>query len=68
MRLKSLVFALSFVCVSVGLGQNQREQAVREDRKNLARDTSWIYDDLERSIAEAKAKRKPIMVLIRCLP
>ena len=29
---------------------------------------SWIYDDLERGVAEAKAKKKPLFVVFRCVP
>jgi hypothetical protein len=68
MRTAFLVVAILCSLASVGLAQNKREQAVREDRKNLKADESWIYDDLEEAMAEAKAKQKPIMVLIRCLP
>lgn len=49
-------------------GQNERERAVREDKRSLALDDAWIYDDLEEAMANAKVARKPVMVLIRCLP
>ncbi len=62
------VTAAFFGASSTALAQNQREQAVRNDRQNLEADQSWIYDDLELAMADAKAQQKPIMVLIRCLP
>ena len=48
--------------------QNERERAVREDKEKLERDETWIYDDLDEAMASAWAARKPVMVLIRCLP
>ncbi len=39
-------------------------------RQNL-KDTlvgPWIYDDLPKGYAEAKASGKPMMVVIRCVP
>ncbi len=29
---------------------------------------TWIYDDLEGGIAEAARSRKPLMVVLRCVP
>ena len=48
--------------------QNERERAVREDKEKLELDETWIYDDLDEAMANARAARKPVMVLIRCLP
>ncbi len=29
---------------------------------------TWIYDDLEAGIVEAARSRKPLMVVLRCVP
>ena len=29
---------------------------------------TWIYDDLEAGIAEAARSRKPLLVVLRCVP
>jgi len=29
---------------------------------------TWIYDDLEAGIAEAARTRKPLLVVLRCVP
>lgn len=48
--------------------KNRREQAVREDRKNLTGDARWLYNDLESGFAAAKALGKPMLVVMRCVP
>jgi hypothetical protein len=45
-----------------------REGAVRKDRAALEYDPRWIYGDLERGFAEAKASGKPLLVVLRCVP
>jgi len=29
---------------------------------------TWIYDDLEAGVAEAARSRKPLLVVLRCVP
>jgi hypothetical protein len=45
-----------------------RETKVRNDKKNVEADDSWVYNDLARGIAEAKQTGKPLLVVFRCIP
>ena len=70
--MKTTAFAMSAACVLFAAAsvhaQNQREIAVRSDKQRVEGDTSWIYNDLDRGFAAARSTRKPLLVLIRCLP
>ena len=59
-----LVLAL----VATASAQNQRETVVRADKRQLASDASWIYNDFAQGVASAQATGKPLLVLIRCIP
>ena len=45
-----------------------RETKVRDDKKKLEADGFWLYNDLPKAFAEAKATGKPIVVVLRCIP
>ena len=45
-----------------------RNELVRSDRAQFAETDRWIYDDLERGFTEARDARKPLMVVLRCVP
>lgn len=45
-----------------------RQQKVIQDRERFQSDTSWIYNDFEAAMAEAKKLNKPILAVMRCLP
>lgn len=45
-----------------------REGAVRGDRQKMENHERWIYNDIERGFAEAKASGKPLLVVLRCVP
>src|SRR6266404_5436155 len=45
-----------------------REAAVRKDRAMLANNSRWIYNDFQRGFQEAKRVRKPLLVVLRCVP
>ena len=45
-----------------------REGAVRGDRAKLAKDSRWHYNDFARGLEEAKWTRKPLLVVLRCVP
>ncbi len=68
MRRIALVSAAMFLAgIPVALGQD-RAQKVEQDRKTVQEDESWIYDDLDQALAEAKRVGKPVMAVIRCIP
>jgi serine protease Do len=45
-----------------------REEKVRNDKKNVEARGYWIYNDLPKAFAEAKTSKKPIVVVLRCIP
>lgn len=54
---------------AVGFSQNPtREQKVRSDKAKVEAEGFWIYNDLPRAFAEAKASERPIVVVLRCIP
>jgi hypothetical protein len=46
----------------------ERTAKVRKDRERFAKLDTWIYDDLPRATAVAKATGKPLLVVFRCVP
>ena len=45
-----------------------RATRVRNDRQQVVAHGQWIYDDLERGLAEARQSGKPLVVVLRCIP
>ena len=41
---------------------------LQKSLKDLDLAPHWIYDDLPRAMAEAKATGKPLLVVLRCVP
>lgn len=61
--------SLAMLCGLASFAAAQdRETKVRNDRKAVQQDESWIYDDLEKGLAEAARSKKPAMIVIRCIP
>ena len=61
---------LTTFCVLTGgsaLAQN-REDKVRNDKTKVEAAGYWIYNDVPKALAEAKANGKPIVAVLRCLP
>ncbi|WP_254513283.1 Trx7/PDZ domain-containing (seleno)protein [Anatilimnocola floriformis] len=54
-------------CFSISSAQT-REQKVRSDKEKYEATGFWIYNDLAKGFAEAKATGKPLLVVLRCLP
>ena len=48
--------------------QTPREQKVRDDKRRVEAGGYWIYNDLPRAFAEARAAGKPVLVVLRCIP
>lgn len=47
---------------------NERETKVRGDKRDVSALGSWIYNDLDAAVAEAKRSGKPILLVFRCIP
>lgn len=66
----SLVLSVAvglFVTVIVA-ATAQDQPPLREALKDVPVASHWIYDDLPRAQAEAKATGKPLLVVLRCVP
>lgn len=66
---RTVLLFLTLWSVLPGLASAQtREQKVLADRKKVETEGFWIYNDLARGFAEAKATGKPLLVALRCIP
>lgn len=45
-----------------------REEKVRNDKKKIEAAGYWVYNDVAKGFAEAKATGKPLLVVLRCIP
>lgn len=66
---QTLAVALLLVLVISGFAHAQtREEKVLTDRKKVEAEGRWIYGDLAKGFAAAKASGKPLLVVFRCIP
>ena len=66
---RALSVSLAFIlCTAALLTAQTREQKVRGDKTKYEASGFWIYNDLAKGFAEAKATGKPLLVTLRCLP
>ena len=61
------VVCLAGLAAGTAFGQD-RATKVRDDRKTVEADGSWIYNNLAQGINLAKKTAKPLLVVIRCIP
>jgi hypothetical protein len=66
-RLKLALFTLAMV-LAVAAQAQDRKAKVQQDKEKLADDATWIYNDLDRGLAQAKRSNKPLLVVLRCIP
>ena len=62
----ALTFALALP--DPAAAQNPREKKVRDDKVKVEADGFWIYNNLPKAFEEAKKDKKPVVVVLRCLP
>lgn len=62
-----VLFSLLFTLAASAAGPT-RDQMVLTDRDDVLGGGRWIYNDLDRGIAEAKQTGKPLLVALRCVP
>ena len=48
-------------------GQTRDEQVLK-DRDLLSENDNWYYDDLDAATLEAAKQKKPMMIVLRCIP
>lgn len=63
-----LTAALLLALAGPAAAQNPREKKVRDDKAKVEAAGYWIYNDLPKAFAEAKATGKPIVAVFRCIP
>jgi len=68
LRLALPLVLLGLAAGSASAQPPTREQKVRNDKSKVEADGFWIYNDLPKAFAEAKASGKPILVVLRCIP
>jgi hypothetical protein len=59
--------SLVFLSASLPAAEDRRER-VLADRRDVAADARWIYNDLPKALALAAESRKPLLVVLRCVP
>lgn len=67
MKSSLIVAALAMSVPSFAFAQT-RDEKVRADREKVESDGFWIYNDVAKGMAEAKASGKPLFVILRCVP
>ena len=66
MKYRVMLFStLALLIAQVAFAQNKRDTAVRNDKKALADDASWFYDDLQAGLKEAAETKRPLMIVFR---
>lgn len=45
-----------------------RKDQVLRDKEVVGEDESWVYNDLEAGLAEAKRTGKAMLIVFRCIP
>ena len=48
--------------------QEAKDRRLQENLKDTGLVGSWVYDDLDAGVAEAKKSGKPLLVVFRCVP
>ena len=66
--LLSLGILLSSASSQAAQKKITRDQMVRNDVADVGKIEEWIYNDLDKAIAEARRTKKPMMVVFRCIP
>ena len=66
--LLSLAFILSAASTQAADKKITRDQMVRKDIADVGKIEEWIYNDLDKAIAEARRTKKPLMIVFRCIP
>ena len=65
----SMVLFVGTASLSVGAeGKKTRDEMVLEDRDVLEKSEEWIYNDLEKAKEAARAAKKPMLIVFRCIP
>ncbi len=67
-RFTSLYLGALLLAAGAVNAAEDRDAKVQNDRKEVGADARWIYNDLPAALAEAVRTKKPLLVVIRCIP
>ncbi len=70
MRVSTLavLIAMTLFSAQVFAQKKDRNTMVRDDRARVLDDGFWIYNDIDKGLAQAKSTGKPLLVVFRCIP
>ncbi|HXT61313.1 MAG TPA: Trx7/PDZ domain-containing (seleno)protein [Pirellulales bacterium] len=63
-----LAAVLFIASVAGAAPPSEREVKVRGDKARFENDESWVYNDWQKAVAEARQTGKPLLVVLRCVP
>ena len=66
--LRTLILGSLVVTLAQGEAVKDREGAVRNDKLLLEHDARWIYNDYYKGFDQAQRTKKPLLVVLRCVP
>ncbi len=65
-----LLTGLLLLTVSMAHAQDRkaRQKARLQTDRDVSGAENWVYNDLEKAVAQARKDDRPILVLFRCIP
>jgi hypothetical protein len=66
--MKALIALLGLSSLALAETVKDREGAVRGDKATFEADARWNYNDVESGFKLAKTTKKPLLVILRCVP
>src|SRR5688572_20144201 len=67
--MKKILLIAALACLPVfGDTVKDREGAVRKDKAEMENDKRWIYNDWRKGFEVAAKEKKPLLVVLRCVP
>ena len=67
MRVNAVASFILLLACAACLAQTRDEQ-VRSDKQKLEDNEAWVYNNLEGAIVAARAEKKPLLIVYRCIP
>ena len=68
MNKMSLMFLASLSLVLAGACQDEKQLPLKDTLSDELPSERWIYDDWDRGRKLAQEKKRPLMVVFRCVP
>lgn len=65
---KIMVAGLAAAVGLLAFRQEDRKAQLRESLKDRGLVGTWVYDDFNAGVAQARQNGKPLFVVIRCVP